>query len=320
MSPALLPRRRIGGSGLEASLLSLGSWHTFDRMDFADAVAMVRHALDRGVNLFDVGVYGMPGTPPVFTDVLWGAIMRATGVPRSEYLASVKLWIEGFGERGFGPQLENAFLRTGLDHADLVILGDLRRDDVRLEDLVADLAALTDAGLIRAWGVNNWSAANIHALRRVAAEQGVPGPQIAQLKYSMARRSIPDGEPFAELFADGFSMQASDVLEGGILAGRTSPGREIGRDPGGIREAIVATVPAVTRLAAELGTTCAQLAVAFTLTHPANVTTLVGASRLEQVRQNIGALDLLRRVGAEELRALVEPFWCDRDAVDPEGP
>nr|WP_157169566.1 aldo/keto reductase [Streptomyces typhae] len=300
--------------------MSLGSWHTFDRMDFADAVAMVRHALDEGVNLFDVGVYGLPGAPPVFTDVLWGAIMRATGAPRDTYLASVKLWIEGFGAEGFAPQLKNAFLRTGLDHADLVILGDLRRDDVALEDLVGDLAALTEAGLIRAWGVNNWSAANIRALRRIAAERGVPGPQIAQLKYSLARRAIPEGQPFAELFADGFSMQASDVLEGGILAGRTSPEREIGRDPGSIRDAIVATVPGITELAGKLGTTPAQLAIAFTLAHPANTTTLVGATRLEQVRQNIGALDLVQRVGADELRSLVDPFWCDRGIVAPEGP
>ncbi|MFD5655826.1 aldo/keto reductase [Streptomyces sp. NPDC127039] len=320
MTPTPLPRRRIGDSDLEVSALSLGSWHTFDRMDFADAVTMVRHALDAGVNLFDVGVYGLPGAPPVFTDVLWGAIMRATGAPRDSYLASVKLWIEGFGTEGFAPQLKNAFLRTGLDHADLVILGDLRRDDVRLEDLVGDLAALTGAGLIRAWGVNNWSASNVHALRRIAAEQGVPGPQIAQLKYSLARRAIPDGAPFAKLFAEGFAMQSSDVLEGGILAGRTSPDREIGRDPGSVRDAIVATVPGVTRLARELGTTPARLAVAFTLTHPANTTTLVGATRLEQVRQNLGALDLVRRVGAAELRSLVDPFWCDRGIVDPEGP
>ncbi|WP_340556156.1 aldo/keto reductase [Streptomyces sp. GSL17-111] len=320
MTTAVLPRRRIGTSELEASALSLGSWHTFDRMDFADAVTMVRHALDQGVNLFDVGVYGMPGKPPVFTDVLWGAIMRAAAVPRDSYLASVKLWIEAFDGEGFAPQLKNAFLRTGLDHADLVILGDLRREDVTLEDLVGDLSALTEAGLIRAWGVNNWSAGNIHALRRIAAARGVPGPQIAQLKYSLARRAIPDGKPFAELFAAGLSMQSSDVLEGGILAGRTSPEREIGRDPGSVRDAIIATVPGITELAGELDTTPAQLAVAFTLTHPANATTLVGATRLEQVRQNIAALDLVDRVGAEHLRSLVEPFWVDRGIVDPEGP
>ncbi|MBB5939322.1 aldo/keto reductase [Streptomyces zagrosensis] len=320
MTTTMLPQRRIGTSALEASVLSLGSWHTFDRMDFADAVAMVRYAFDRGINLFDVGVYGLPGKPPVFTDVLWGAIMRAAGIPRSAYLASVKLWIESFDEQGFAPQLKNAFLRTGLDHADLVILGDLRRDDVRLEDLVGDLTTLTDAGLIRAWGVNNWSATSIHALRRIAAERGVPGPQIAQLKYSLARRAIPDGAPFTQLFTSGLSMQASDVLEGGILAGRTAPAREIGRDPGAIRDAIVATVPDITALADKLGTTPAQLAIAFTLTHRANASTLVGATRLEQVRQNIDALDLVDRIGADELRSLVEPFWIDRGVIDPEGP
>ncbi|KAA5838501.1 aldo/keto reductase [Saccharopolyspora hirsuta] len=315
-----VPRHRIGTTDLEASALSLGSWHTYDRVDFADAVAMVRFALDRGVTLFDVGVYGLPGAPPVFTDVLWGAIMRAIGIPRDEFLVSAKLWIEGFGPRGFRPQLENTLLRTGLDHTDLVVLGDLRRHDVPLEDLVGDLAELAEAGLIRAWGVNNWSAKNITALRAIADRDQVPGPQLAQLKYSIARRSIPDGAPFAELFRTGFQLEASDVLEGGILAGNTTPERAIGRDPGGVREAIVASVPVLADLAHKLDTTPAQLCVAFTLTHPANVSTLVGASRLAQVEQNIGAFDLLARIGAEELRALVEPFWADRDAVDPEGP
>lgn len=315
-----LPRRRIGSSELETSLLSLGSWHTYDRMDFADAVDMIRYAVDAGVNLFDVGVYGMPGHAPVFTDVLWSAIIRATGIPRDDYLISAKLWIEGFGPDGFAPQLQNAFLRGGFDHADLVILGDLRRDDVQLEDLVADLAELSGAGLIRAWGVNNWSADNIRRLRMIAAEQGVDGPQIAQLKYSIARRSIPDGEPFAALFADGFTMQASDVLEGGLLTGRKDLTREIGRDPGGLRDAIVEAAAGVVKLAAELHTTPGQLGVAFTLTHPANVTTLFGATRLEQLQQNLGALDLLERVGAEEIRALVEPFWVDRGVVEPAGP
>lgn len=314
-----LPRHRIGDSDLEASVLSLGSWHTYDRMDFTDAVALVRLAVDRGLNLFDVGVYGMPGGPPVFTDVLWSAIIRAAGIPREDYLVSAKLWLEGFGPAGFRPQLEQAIFRGGYDHADLVILGDLRQSGVALAELVDDLAELTRAGLIRAWGVNNWSAANIRQLRTIATERGVPGPQIAQLKYSIARRSIPDGGPFGALFADGFGMQASDVLEGGLLTGRTT-GREVGRDPGGIRDRIVAAAPGVAALAADLGTTPGQLGVAFTLTHPANVSTLFGATRLEQLEQNLGAVELVERVGAAELRSLVEPFWIDRDVVDPEGP
>ncbi|GAA2978856.1 aldo/keto reductase [Actinokineospora diospyrosa] len=314
-----LPRRRLGTTDLEISQLSLGSWHTYDRMDFADAVAMIRTAVAAGVNLFDVGVYSVPGMTPVFTDVIWSALMRASGIPREEYLVSAKLWLEGFGENGFGPQLDNAFLRGGFDVADLVILGDIRRDDIVLEDLVEDLAALRSAGKIRAWGVNNWSATNIRRLQEIAAERGVDGPAIAQLKYSIGRRSIPDGAPFAALFADGFTMQSSDVLEGGLLAGSTT-GREIGRDPGGVQERIKANAAAVAEVAAGLGTSAARLAVAFTLTHPANITTLFGATKQSQLEDNLAAVELVEKVGAQQLRELVEPFWVDRDVVNPEGP
>jgi aryl-alcohol dehydrogenase-like predicted oxidoreductase len=321
MTTETLPTRPIGRSGLSTGLLSLGSWHTYDRMDFADAVELVSFAVDHGITLFDVGVYGFRGMqPPVFTDVLFSAIVRAAGLARSNYLLSEKLWLEGYGEGGFRPQLEHALFRVGTDYADLVILGDLRRDDLDLRELVLDLAGLSDAGLIRAWGVNNWSAANIQALLDIAAAEGVPGPQIAQLKYSVARRSIPDGEPFARLFEQGLSMQASDVMEGGILAGNITPGREVGRDPGGIRDRIVADVPAFAALARDLDTTPAQLAVAFTLTHPATATTLFGASRLDQLKSNLAAIDLIERIGATTLREHVAPFWADRDVVDPAGP
>ena len=315
-----LPRRGIGTSGIPASLFSLGSWHTYDRMDFGDATAMLREAVDRGVNLFDVGVYTGPGMPPAFTDVIFSAMVRAAGLRRDEWLLSSKLWLEAFGPEGFRPQLENALFRVGVEHADLVILGDLRREDLELRDLVLDLAGLAEAGLIRAWGVNNWSASSIQALIDIAAAEGVPGPQIAQLKYSVSRRSIPDGAPFARLWEQGLTLQASDCLEGGVLAGKVNGDRQIGRDPGDVRQRIIDDVPAFTALAESLEVTPAQLGIAFTLTHPALTTTLFGASSIAQLRANLDAAALVDGVGATELRRLVEPFWADRDAVDPEGP
>lgn len=315
-----VPRRAVGTSELRASRLSLGSWHTYDRMHFEDAVELVRTAVDRGVNLFDVGVYAFPGSPPAFTDVLFSAIIRAAGVARSDYLLSEKLWIEGFGPEGFRPQLERALFRVGTDYSDLVILGDLRDNEVELRELVLDLATLREAGLIRAWGVNNWSATKIQALIDLASAEGVPGPDLAQLKYSVSRRSIPDGAPFAALWQQGITMQASDVMEGGILAGKVTPEREVGRDPGGIRERIVESVPRFTAVAESLEATPAQLAVAFSLTHPAVTTTLFGATKLAQLEANLDALELVERVGAARIRELVEPFWADRDVVDPEGP
>ncbi|MFE7192585.1 aldo/keto reductase [Kitasatospora sp. NPDC057541] len=316
----VVPRRRLGTAGPEVSALSLGSWHTYDRMDFGDAVAMVRHAVDLGINLFDVAVYGIPGHPPVFTDVLFSAIVRAGGLAREDYLLSAKLWLEPYPQLSLRDQLANALFRAGVEHADLAVLGDIRREDLDLRAIAEELAELEKEGLIGCWGVNNWSATAIRTIREHARAAGSPGPQLAQLKYSPCRRAVPDGEPFAELFAEGLSLQASDILEGGILAGRTSPAREIGRDPGGIRDRITEAAGGLAAVAADLGATPAQLCVAFALTHPATATVLFGASRMRQLTDNVGALELLERVGAEQVRELVEPYWADRGVVSPEGP
>jgi L-glyceraldehyde 3-phosphate reductase len=313
-----IPQRRIGRDGPRTGVLSLGSWHTYDRMDFRDAVTLLRTAVDAGITLFDVAVYGFPGRPPVCTDVLFSAMVRAAGLRREDYLLSAKLWLEGYPEHSLRDQLENALFRAGVDHADLVILGDLRREDTDLRALVGDLAALREAGLIRQWGVNNWSAATIRAAHDFAATDGVPGPAIAQLKYSVARRSIPDGDPFAAVFSLGVSLQASDVFEGGVLLGKG--GRQVGRDPGDVRERIAGSAPQLAKVAESVGATAAQLCLAFTLTHPANTTTLFGATSVGQLSDNLEAVALVERVGAAELRALVEPFWADRGVVDPEGP
>ncbi|WP_394362067.1 aldo/keto reductase [Amycolatopsis sp. SB7-3] len=316
-----IPQRRIGRDGPLTGVLSLGSWHTYDRMDFREAVDLVRTAVDSGITLFDVGVYGFPGATPVFTDVLFSAMVRAAGLRREDYLLSAKLWLEGYPEHNLRDQLDNALFRAGVEHADLVVLGDLRRDDTDLHRLVLDLNELREAGLIRHWGVNNWSATTIGALHDFAAAENVPGPAIAQLKYSVARRSIPDGEPFAKVFGElGVTLQSSDIFEGGVLLGKNSGARQVGRDPGDIRERIAASAPALAKIAADLDATPAQLCLAFTLTHPANTTTLFGATSTEQLKDNLGAVDLVERVGAEQLRELVEPYWADRGVVDPEGP
>lgn len=317
----MIPRHPLPGTDLTLPALSLGSWHTWGRLPFAQSVALLRHAADAGITMFDVGVYGPhDAAPPAVSDVLFGAILREAGLARAEVVLSVKLWLELWGPRGLGPQLETALRRLGTGHADLVVLGDLRRDDIALPDLVRDLARLTDRGLIRAWGVNNWSAGNVARLIDTAIAEGLPPPRLAQLKYSVARRSIADGAPFAGLFDAGFRLQASDVFEGGILAGKTTPEREIGRDPGGIRARIVAAAQPLAALAQGWDTSAATLAMAFALSHPACVNALFGATRAAQVDQALAALALLRRIGPAPLRAAVEPFWCDRGIVNPEGP
>lgn len=314
-----IPRRRIGATGPEVSVLSLGSWHTYDRMDFHTGVELLRRAVAAGIDLFDVGVYGF-GDVHVFTDVLFGRMIESAGVARDAYVLSEKLWLEDWPGRSLGDQLDRALDRVGTGYADFAVLGDIRTDDLDLRALVTELAELVRDGRLRAWGVNNWSVQALRSAYDFAVAESLSRPQLAQLKYGLCRRSIADGEPFRRLFAEtGVTLQASDVFEGGILAGKVATDRMIGRDPGGIRERIRAAAAGATEIAHGLDATPAQLTIAFCLTHPALTTVLFGVSTIAQLEENIAALDLLNRHG-DIIRDLVGGLWLDRDVVSPSGP
>jgi aryl-alcohol dehydrogenase-like predicted oxidoreductase len=320
-----IPHRAIGGDGPEISLLSLGSWHTYDRMRFEDAVAMLRLAVDSGINFFDVGRYGgFPigdGTfaPEGFTDVLFGRMMQAAGVPREDYLISAKLWLMSLDEAPLGPQLDGLLFRLGTDHADFTILGDIWYEGLDMRQLVGQLGELIESGKLRGWGVNNWSVRDLRAAHEAAVSLGLPGPRMAQLKYSIIRRSIADGEPFNELCEQtGITLQASDVMEGGILAGKVNPARAIGQDPGGIQAAAKDVAGRLAELSADFGATPAQVAIAFCLTNPHITTVLFGATSVKQLTDNMAAVELAERRGPE-LRAAVADLWLDRDLIDPSG-
>lgn len=298
------------------SPLSLGSWHTWDRMQFEDSVEVVRTAVDAGVNLFDVGHYNVgPHPEGSHTDVLLSRVLQASGIERSRYLVCHKLWLWRWPEQSLADQLAHALFRFGDDHADVVILGDFL-GELDIARVVDEVGGLVRAGRISHWGVNNWSAEDLARTCELASSEGIPTPCLAQLKYSVCRRSVADGEPYARIFSElGVGLQASDVLEGGVLAGR-QPERRIGMDTGGIREAIATAAPRLGEVAASLGATPAQAAIAFCLAHPHCTNVLFGASRMEQLVENLGAVDLATAHGAQ-LRALLDDLWVDRDVVEP---
>lgn len=106
------------------------------------------------------------------------------------------------------------------------------------------------------------------------------------------------------------AIQASDILEGGILAGKGAPQRKIGADVGGIRDRIAAIVPELGEIAARFGATRAQLALAWCLAAPGVATVLFGVSRLAQLEDNLAALALADRHGAA-IRAACAHLHCD---------
>jgi len=314
-----IPTRPLGPGGPDVPVFALGSWNTWDRMEPDDAVALIRRAHEVGAAFFDVAHYDMgPHAENARTDLLFGEAVRAAGLRREDYLLCGKLWLWEYPRASFSDQLAVSLDRIGVERADLVVVGD-SLGEVDVPRIVRDVAAEIEKGRFRHWGVNNWAVGDVRLAIETAEKEGLTPPTFAQLKYGLVRRSMAEGRPYGELFESGtLALQASDVFEGGILAGKLAPARKIGADVGGIRDRIVAAYPEVERIAAALDATPTQLGLAFALAHPAAANVLFGVSRLEQLDDNLGALALLDRVGRDALRDATAQLWLDRE-VRPDG-
>lgn len=319
MHTFVVPKRKLGGKGPEVPVYALGSWNTWDRMSAEEAVSMVQRAHAVGAAFFDVAYYNMgPHEEHSKTDILFGQAVRNAGLSRKDYLVCGKLWLWEYPNLKFREQTEVSLERARLDRFDMVVMGDYMAKDLDVERIVTEVNVLIKEGLIGGWGINNWHIDHTRAALDFADRQGLEGPLFAQLKYSVVRRSMAEGAGYGELFASGrLGLQASDCLEGGILAGKGVPQRKIGFDAGGIREKIYAAVPEIEALARRYDATPVQLALAFCLANQDVGNVLFGASRLGQLEDNLGAITLAERAGAE-IRQALDHLWLDRH-VSPDG-
>lgn len=298
------------------SRLAIGSWNTFSRLSVDENVALIRRALDLGVNLFDVGYYwDKPDTEAMF-----GEVMRRIGIARADYVLAGKLWLWEYPQQSFADQLKTSLDRLGDETVDIIMVS-RPLPELDFMAICEEVAALIDAGLARAWGLTNWEPADIERVRQEFGQRGLPLPCLLQMQYNVARREIAERDDFNALFAStDIGLCAAHTLEGGILAGhldreRVHPSqfeqgqipvdRNIARDSGGIRERIREQQPELARLAADFGLTAAQAAIAFTQTHPALATTLVGVTRIENLEDNVRALEFER---LDELKAAMAPL------------
>ena len=275
---------------------------------------MIQRAAASDAGFFDVAYYNTgPHAENSKTDILFGQALRASRVPRDGVFLCGKLWLWDWPNRGFRDQIRESLDRAGLDRFDAVVVGDYIHtpDIVRL---VADVGELIDEGLCGVWGINNWVIDDARAAIEAAQNVGAVPPTFAQLKYSIVRRSMAEGEPYGALFREGMlALQASDVFEGGVLLGR-APRRKIGADVGGIRARIADASPLLEGRARDFGATPAQMAIAFCLANPATANVLFGASRPEQLETNIAAARLAAERG-DEVRAAVADLWLDHEVA-----
>lgn len=311
-------QRRIGTNGPAVSVLSLGSWNTYNRMLFEDAVRFVRDAYDFGINFFDTSFYPIGPHETLsgpHTEVIFGRILQASGIARSDYVLSEKLWFYSYPEQSLSDQMSRALFRLGVDHVDLVSVA-MPRPELDLRAVLAEIAGIVASGEAKTWGAMNWTAEGLRRAWDICVAEGLPRPQIIQIKYSVLRRSVVENEEWTRLLAEtGIALHPSDSLEGGLLAGNLWPKRETGSDNGGLRPAFIAQFDQYRKLAAEHDATPAQLSLAFCLANPATASVLIGASSMAQLRDNAGAIALARRLGAR-LGEIVAPFAAGNHHTD----
>ncbi|MGA0586160.1 potassium channel beta subunit family protein [Dyella sp. KRB-257] len=315
--------RRLGQSGLQLSVFSFGAWINFGRqVGRSLARDLLALAHDRGVNFFDNAETYNAGV----AEELMGDVLADLRFPRDSYCVSSKVYFgavadpkptqRGLSRKHVIEACHQALKRLRVDYLDLYFCH--RPDpDTPIAETVAAMDLLVRQGKVLYWGTSEWPAEAIEQAHRVAREQQLTAPVVEQPQYNLLHRDRVERE-YVPLYAKyGMGTTVWSPLASGLLTGKyrdgvprdarlTQPGYEWLReellDP---RQGRVARAQRLQPLADELGVPMAQLALAWCLGNPHVSTVLLGASRLEQLAQNLGALELLPRMDAS-LRRRIE--------------
>ena len=316
--------RHLGRSGLRVSTLSLGSWVTYhNQVDTGQAVEMMAAAYDAGVNFFDNAEAYAAGR----SEELMGRALKQLAWPRLNYIVSTKFFwgLDRAGDavnrkdtqnRKYLMQaIDGSLARFGLDFIDLIYC---HRPDPHtpIEETVRAMSDIITQGKALYWGTSEWSAADIRAAWEVADRHGWHKPLMEQPQYHLFHRQRVEKE-YAQLIEDiGLGLTTWSPLASGLLTGKYRQGV-----PDGSRGALenmaflrdgltdAARNQAVGKLepiAADLGGTLAQLALAWAAKNPRVSTVITGASRVSQLQANLGALALLDKLTPEVLARIDE--------------
>ena len=308
--------RRLGHSGLRVSVLSFGSWVSFGpQLAGATARDCLAAAYDAGINFFDNAEVYSGGE----SETIMGAAIAELGWPRHTYVISSKFFwgIEGsvntrntLNRKYLLHAVDGSLRRLGLDFLDLIFCH--RSDpETPIEETVRAMHDIITSGRALYWGTSEWSAADIREAWDIAERHHLHKPVMEQPQYNLFARDKVEKE-FVPLYDTiGLGLTTWSPLASGLLTGKYRDGV-----PEGSRAALpgydwlqsMVTDPdanhRVSRLetiAKELGVSLAQLSIAWCAANPHVSTVITGASRVEQVHENLGALPVIERLTPEIL-------------------
>lgn len=313
--------RYMGKTGLQLSVLSFGSWVSFHKqIDDSVADELMGIAYDNGVNFFDnAEVYALGES-----EKMMGRVLKNKNWDRTSYTVSSKAFWGWRGERNKPNQhglsrkhlveaCNEALQRLQMDYLDLYFC---HRPDkgVPIEEVVWTMHNLILQGKILYWGTSEWSGVEIMEAHRVAHQYGLIGPAVEQPQYNLLERNKMENEFLMIFKTVGMGTTIWSPLASGLLSGKYNNGVPAdsrfaitGFDwlkDRWMKESYLNKIKELAALAAELGITLAQLSIAWTIKNPNVTTTILGASRKEQLLENLGALTAAEKLTAEVLQKI----------------
>jgi voltage-dependent potassium channel beta subunit len=307
--------RRLGRSGLKVSEISLGSWVTFgNQIEEQAAIDLLHVAYDQGVNFFDnADMYAQGQAERVMGQAI-------KDIPRETLVISSKVfWPTMPGPNGRGlsrkhilESVHASLQRLDTDYIDLYFCH--RFDpDTPVEEVVQTMDILVRQGKVLYWGTSQWEASQVTQALGIARQSGMIAPTMEQPKYNLFHRKHVEVELEHVVKEYGLGLTTFSPLENGLLSGKYNDGIPVGsratmEDMPWIRDQItpdrVATVRQLTSLAQELGITTAQLAIAWVLRRKEVSSVITGATRMEQMDENLIAADAVKYLSNDVLERI----------------
>jgi voltage-dependent potassium channel beta subunit len=311
--------RRLGRSGLKVSVLSFGSWVTFGpQIDVALAVDCIGAAGEAGVNFFDNAEAYSGGE----SETIMGRAFKELGWKRNHYVVSTKIFwglddavnMRNTLNRKYLTQaIDGSLERFGLDFVDLLYCH--RPDsETPIEETVWAMSDIVSSGKALYWGTSEWSADEIRAAWDIADRHHLHKPAMEQPEYNIFQRRKVEKE-FARLYEDiGLGLTTYSPLASGLLTGKYADGV-----PDGSRASLPGyewlqgmvtnadrnrRVGDLKEVADKLGCTLPQLAIAWVARNKNVSSVITGASRVEQVHENMKALDVIDLIDDEVIEKI----------------
>ena len=315
--------RIMGKTGLQLSVLSYGSWVTFAKqIDDGISDRLMSIAYDNGINFFDNAEVYSRGE----SEKMMGRVLKTKNWDRTSYTVSSKAF---FGWRGEANKPNQTGLsRKHLTEACHEALGRLQVDyldlfychrpdkNTPIEEVVRTMNTLIEQGKILYWGTSEWSAAEIMEAHMIARELRLIGPQVEQPEYNLFKRQKMEVDYYTIFKNVGMGTTIWSPLASGLLTGKYNDGI-----PEGSRLALegfewlkdrtlsdekIGRVRNLGNLAKELGTSLATLSIAWCIRNKHVTTAILGATKEEQLLENLKALDVLPKLTDEVMTKIDE--------------